>query len=102
MDRVLETQMDDEETQELIEARNDGKKKDLRIRESDGMLMQENMMYVPNVMELKKVILDETHCSVYAMHPEGTKMYHTIRPFYYWAGMKREIAEYVSRCAICQ
>ena len=27
MDRVLETQMDDEETQELIEARNDGKKK---------------------------------------------------------------------------
>ena len=27
MDCVLETQMDDEETQELIEARNDGKRK---------------------------------------------------------------------------
>ena len=102
MDRVLETQMDDEETQELIEARNDRKKKDLRVRESDGMLMQENRMYVPNDMELKKVILDKRHCSAYAMHPGGTKMYHTIRPFYYWSGMKREIAEYVSRCAICQ
>ena len=40
--------------------------------------------------------------SAYAMHPGGTKVYHTIRPFYYWPGMKREIVEYVSRCAICQ
>ena len=31
MDRVLETQMDDEETQELDYARSKGKKKDLRI-----------------------------------------------------------------------
>ncbi|CAN6698320.1 unnamed protein product [Malus baccata var. baccata] len=53
-------------------------------------------------MELKKAILDEAHISAYAMHPGGTKMYHTIRPFYYWSGMKREIAKYVSRCAICQ
>ncbi|CAN6698108.1 unnamed protein product [Malus baccata var. baccata] len=53
-------------------------------------------MYVLNNEELKKEILDEAHCSAYAMHPGGTKMYHTIRPFYYWPGMKREIAEYVS------
>ncbi|CAN6712295.1 unnamed protein product [Malus baccata var. baccata] len=66
------------------------------------MLMQENRMYVPNNMELKKVILDEAYISAYAMHPEGTKMYHTIRPFYYWPGMKREITEYVNRCVICQ
>ncbi|XP_070664535.1 uncharacterized protein [Malus domestica] len=62
--------MEDEETQELIEARNDEKKKDLRVRESDGMLMQENMMYVLIDMELKKVILDKAYCSTYAMHPE--------------------------------
>ncbi|CAN6552492.1 unnamed protein product [Malus baccata var. baccata] len=66
------------------------------------MLMQENRMYVPNNEELKKEILDEAHCSAYAMHPGGTKMYHTIGPFYYWLGMKREIAEYVSRCIVCQ
>ncbi|KAM2869733.1 hypothetical protein FF1_017608 [Malus domestica] len=102
VDRILEAQMVDEEIQEMVQLRNEGKKKDLRIRESDGMLMQENRMYVPNNEELKKEILDETHCSAYAMHPGGTKMYHTIRPFYYWPGMKREIADYVSRCIICQ
>ncbi|KAM2950710.1 hypothetical protein COP2_000294 [Malus domestica] len=59
-------------------------------------------MYVLNNSKLKKEILDEAHISAYAMHPRGTKMYHTIRPFYYWPGMKREIAEYVSRSVICQ
>ncbi|KAM2088514.1 hypothetical protein ACFX1T_032585 [Malus domestica] len=102
IDRVLAAQSLDEEIQELINLRNEGKKKDLKIRGSDGMLMQENRMYVPNNEELKKEILDEAHCSAYAMHPGGTKMYHTIRPFYYWPGMKREIAEYVSRCIVCQ
>ncbi|KAM1033810.1 hypothetical protein FF1_037259 [Malus domestica] len=102
VDHILEAQMVDEEIQEMVQLRNEGKKKDLRIRESDDMLMQENIMYVPNNEELKKEILDEEHCSAYVMHPGGTKMYHTIRPFYYWAGMKREIAKYVSRCIVCQ
>ncbi|XP_070664556.1 uncharacterized protein [Malus domestica] len=52
-------------------------------------------MYVPNVEELKKDIRDEMHVSTYAMHPRSTKMYHIIRPFYYWPGMKSEIAEYI-------
>ncbi|XP_070665171.1 uncharacterized protein [Malus domestica] len=69
IDRVLEVQMNDEETHELIQAMNDGKKKDLRIQETDGMLIQENRMYMSNNVELKKEILDEAHCLAYAMHP---------------------------------
>ncbi|XP_068331418.1 uncharacterized protein [Pyrus communis] len=102
VDRVLEAQVADRETQELIQAREQGRKRDLRVRDSDGMLMLEGRMFVPNNVDLKKEILDEAHISAYAMHPGATKMYHTIRPFYYWPGMKREIAEYVSRCAVCQ
>ncbi|KAB2611825.1 S ribonuclease [Pyrus ussuriensis x Pyrus communis] len=102
VDRVLAAQVADEQTQELIQAREQGRRRDLRVRDSDGMLMLEGRMFVPNVVDLKKEILDEAHISAYAMHPGATKMYHTIRPFYYWPGMKREIAEYVSRCAICQ
>ncbi|KAB2595534.1 S ribonuclease [Pyrus ussuriensis x Pyrus communis] len=102
VDRVLEAQVADRETQELIQARDRGRRRDLRVRDSDDMLMQESRMFVPNNLDLKKAILDEAHISAYAMHPGATKMYHTIRPFYYWPGMKREIAEYVSRCAVCQ
>ncbi|KAB2607777.1 S ribonuclease [Pyrus ussuriensis x Pyrus communis] len=102
VDRVREAQVADRETQELIQARDRGRRRDLRVRDSDGMLMQEGRMFVPNNLDLKKEILDEAHISAYAMHPGATKMYHTIRPFYYWPGMKREIAEYVSRCTVCQ
>ena len=102
IDHILEAQGNSEEVQELLFAISEGKKKDLRVRETDGMLMQDKRMYVPNIEELKKEILEEAHISAYAMHPGGTKMYHTIIPFYYWPGMKREIAEYVSSCAVCQ
>ena len=69
VDRVLEAQVADKETQEIIQARNQGKRKDLRVRESDGMLMQEGRMFVPNNLDLKKAILDEVYISAYAIHP---------------------------------
>ena len=61
-----------------------------------------NRLCVPNIKELKKDIMEEAHCSVYAMHPGSTKMYHTLRDHYWWQGIKREIAEFVSRYLVCQ
>ena len=46
--------------------------------------------------------MEEAHSSAYAMHPGSTKMYHTLKEHYWWKGMKRDIAEFVSRCLTCQ
>ena len=46
--------------------------------------------------------MEEAHCSANAMHPGSTKIYHTIRENYWWSDMKRDIAEFVSRCLVCQ
>ena len=46
--------------------------------------------------------MEEAHSSAYAMHPGSTKMYHTMREHYWWKGMKKEIADFVSRCLTCQ
>lgn len=73
----------------------------MRIRK-DG-IMQVNIIFVlGNNEAVKTVILDEAHKSAYAMHPASTKMYHTIRPYYYWYGMKLDIANYVSKCIVFQ
>ncbi|XP_070667950.1 uncharacterized protein [Malus domestica] len=81
----------------LFNARNNGKKKDLRVRESDGKLMQENKVFIPNVMELKKPVMDEAYGAAYARRHEGIKTYLIIRTFYYLPSMKREMAKYVSK-----
>ena len=57
---------------------------------------------VPYIEDLKRSIMEEAHCSAYAMHLSSTKMYRTINESYWWFDMKRDIAEYVSRCLVCE
>ena len=68
----------------------------------DGTLVLGQRLCVSDVIELKKEIMEEAHSSAYAMHPGSTKMYRTLRDHYWWRGMKRDIAEFVSKCLTCQ
>ena len=68
----------------------------------DGMLTMRGILCVSNVDDLRKLIMEEVHCSTYTMHPRSTKMYCTIKEKYWWLGMKRDIADFVARCLVCQ
>uniref|UniRef100_A0A0A9D292 Integrase catalytic domain-containing protein n=1 Tax=Arundo donax TaxID=35708 RepID=A0A0A9D292_ARUDO len=48
------------------------------------------------------MILREAHDSAYSIHPGSTKMYQDPKDQYWWYEMKREVAEYVALCDICQ
>ncbi|CAL9005835.1 unnamed protein product, partial [Prunus brigantina] len=78
-----------------------GDRTDYSVR-NDGALMVGTRLYVPNDQTLKREILEEAHSSAFAMHPGSTKMYYTLKEHYWWPFMKKEIAEYVSKCLICQ
>ena len=56
---------------------------------------------VPQLEKLREEILREFHCSRFAVHPSGTKMYHDLRRQYYWIGMKRHVGDFVRRCLTC-
>ena len=79
----------------------EGEQSDFAIR-NDGALVIGSRLCVLAAEELKGQILGEAHSSAYAMHPGSTKMYRTLKEFYWWSGMKREVAEYVSKCLVCQ
>ena len=57
---------------------------------------------VPQLTDLREKILKEFHCSRFAMHPSGMKMYQDLRRQYYWSGMKRHVGDFVRRCLTCQ
>ena len=57
---------------------------------------------VPDNDNLRREILDEAHNAPYAMHPGTTKMYNTMKPHYWWPGMKKDVAEFTARCLTCQ
>ena len=57
---------------------------------------------VPDERQLKMDILDEAHKSWMTIHLGGTKMYKDLKRNFWWEGMKRDIATYVSQCLTCQ
>ncbi|KAL4032615.1 hypothetical protein IC575_005695 [Cucumis melo] len=69
---------------------------------SDGGLVFERRLCVPSDSVIKTELLSEAHSSPFSMHPGSTKMYQDLKRVYWWRNMKREVAEFVSRCLVCQ
>nr|GFB94899.1 putative reverse transcriptase domain-containing protein [Tanacetum cinerariifolium] len=44
----------------------------------------------------------EAHSSPFLVHPGSTKMYHDLKQYFWWSGMKGDVATFVARCLICQ
>ncbi|GJW39752.1 putative reverse transcriptase domain-containing protein [Tanacetum coccineum] len=58
-------------------------------------------IWILSVGGVRKLIMDEAYTSRYSVHPGANKMYYDLRDLYWWPGMKRDIAEYISRCLTC-
>ncbi|KAA0039169.1 pol protein [Cucumis melo var. makuwa] len=69
---------------------------------SDGGLLFERRLCVSSDSAVKTELLSEAHSSPFSMHPGSTKMYQDLKRVYWWRNMKREVAEFVSRCLVCQ
>ena len=65
----------------------------------DGTVRFRNRLYVPSAA--RQELCDEAHRSKLSIHLGGNKMYQNVKRHFWWPGMKREIAEYVSRCLTC-
>ncbi|GKE65157.1 putative reverse transcriptase domain-containing protein [Tanacetum coccineum] len=68
---------------------------------SDGALYYLDRIWVPLKGDVRTLIIDEAYKSKYSIHPGADKMYYDLKDMYWWQGMKKDIAVYVSRCLTC-
>ena len=97
--RIQELQSTDLKLAKIMELIKQGA--DTPFSMQDDVLMMGNRMCVPNSDGLGKEILDKAHNAPYAMHLGTTKMYNTLQ-HYWWPGLKKDVAEFVSKCLTCQ
>ena len=100
-DQIREAQKTDMEVAQIREEMKKGKAKCFK-EDSQGTLRFGNRMVVPLDPKLREIILKEAHNSQFSIHPGSTKMYQDLKKRLWWSQMKREIAEFVARCDVCQ
>jgi hypothetical protein len=67
-----------------------------------NLLWFNNRICVPDISQIKQLILKEAHETPYSIHPRSTKMYMDLKELFWWNNMKREIAKFMSECHTCQ
>ncbi|GJR23238.1 putative reverse transcriptase domain-containing protein [Tanacetum coccineum] len=97
---ILAAQKEAFEQENLPSERLNGLEQQMEKRD-DGSLYFLDRIWVPLVGDVRITIMDEAHKSKYSVHPGADKMYYDLRDMYWWPGMKRDIATYVSKCLTC-
>ncbi|GJW71328.1 putative reverse transcriptase domain-containing protein [Tanacetum coccineum] len=70
-------------------------------KKEDGGLYFMDRIWVPLIGCVRTLIMDESHAMRYPINPGANKKYHDLRDMYWWPGMKKYIATYVSKCLTC-
>jgi len=98
---ILKGQLEDEKLKEIAQNVVLGKAPGFRI-DNNGTIWFGKRICVPEVKAIRDMMLREAHESAYSIHPGSTKMYLYLKEWYWWYGLKRDVAEYVALCDTCQ
>ena len=99
--RIKEAQQEDGELWAILQKAKDDSQSNFRV-DDKGIIWFSNRLCVPDNPELKEAVMSEAHNSLFSIHPGSTKMYRDLKQYFWWNGMKRDIAEYVAKCLTCQ
>ncbi|XP_073313522.1 uncharacterized protein [Primulina huaijiensis] len=70
--------------------------------DNKGILWTKGRLCVPDIDNLRQEVMSEAHKSKFSIHPGSTKMYRDLKKNFWWSGMKKDVATFVSKCLVCQ
>lgn len=74
--KIHQGQLADAKIQEIKKQIEDGKAPGFYV-DDQGTLWYNKHLCVPDIKEIKELIMQEVHDSAYSIHPGSTKMYHS-------------------------
>ncbi|GJU61585.1 putative reverse transcriptase domain-containing protein [Tanacetum coccineum] len=86
---------------DLVESH--GLDQQLEKKEGESLYFMDRI-WVPLIGDVRTIIMDEAHKTKYSVHPGELWSWIDVvclRDRYWWPGMKRDIATYVSKCLTC-
>jgi len=95
LDSIRERQLLDASLNRVREQLGLDEAKDFALGD-DGILRFQGRVCIPNDAEVKWLILEEGHKSRLSLHPGMTKMYQDLKESFWWQGMKKDVAQFVS------
>jgi len=98
---IKEAQKEDVKFVDFLIGENQIEESDFKV-DDQGVLRFRGRICIPDDDEMKKMILEESHRSSLSIHPRATKMYHDLKKLFWWSGLKRDVAQFVYSCLICQ
>ncbi|GJY43888.1 retrotransposon protein, putative, ty3-gypsy subclass, partial [Tanacetum coccineum] len=99
--QIKEAQRDDGELWAIVQNVEDGKHTEFSV-DDDGVVWFEDRLCVPNDQALREKVMTKAHSSPFTIHPGSTKMYRDLKQYFWWNGMKQDVATFVSKCMTCQ
>ena len=66
-----------------------------------GIIRFQHRVCVSDVAAVRKEVLEEAHKSKFSIHSRSNKIYQDLKKNW-WQGMKKDVAEFVTKYLICQ
>ena len=100
-DKIRQNLMKDPQAIALINLAKQGKTRQF-LWEDDLLVANKYRLYVPKAGNLRKILLQECHDTLWAGHPGWQRTLALLTQNYYWPKMEDEVRMYTKTCLICQ